>query len=427
MEAWCFDITGSAKAALRDNTLSRLANQRPTGAPLSPARVQTQRVSPNLNPRMLVSVSGDSWFIPTRNSYKSHRLINDEYRAVGGNMEDSQTESQLIVQETPPDNVFIAPSIDRAHITKGESYSYYSPLPEVLSLDAGTECVLGVDEAGRGPVLGPMVYSLLYLPLSSHRSLLADTHHFDDSKVLKPEVRSQLMRKLCTASSDLHQQCGWAARVMSARDLAADMLKPVAPHNLNAQAMDATIDLIRGVLDRGVKVQEIYIDTIGPPQTYQAKLTRIFPAISITVAKKADSLYPCVSAASVCAKVTRDAALEVLYEAYRSGPASSSMRDPSISTESWGSGYPSDARCTNWLKSNMDPVFGWGNECRFSWGTAKDLLEAKGKGVGVKWPGEEDAENTLLANYLAAQPNGLGHQSSELSSWYGTGVSEEIF
>ena len=160
------------------------------------------------------------------------------------------------------------------------------------------------------------MYSLLYLPLSLHHSLLAETHHFDDSKVLTPSVRSSLMAQLCSPTTDLYRHCGWAATVMSARDISAGMLRPIGTYNLNAQAMDATVGLLRKILKMGVNVKEVYIDTIGAPAVYQKKLERIFPTLQITVAKKADSLYPCVSAASVCAKVTRDAALDVSYDAY---------------------------------------------------------------------------------------------------------------
>ncbi len=63
-------------------------------------------------------------------------------------------ESQDIMQDSPPQEPFITPSIDAPRIIAGESYAHYSALPSVLTNDPTTECVLGIDEAGRGPVLG---------------------------------------------------------------------------------------------------------------------------------------------------------------------------------------------------------------------------------------------------------------------------------
>ena len=54
----------------------------------------------------------------------------------------------------------------------------------------------------------------------------------------------------------------------------------------------------------GFSWSQVYVDTVGDPGKYQEKLKDIFPSIDITVAKKADSLYPVVSAASICAKVS---------------------------------------------------------------------------------------------------------------------------
>ncbi|KAI1381558.1 ribonuclease H2 subunit A [Hypoxylon crocopeplum] len=348
-------------------------------------------------------------------------------------MEDSQMDEGNIALETPADDVFVPPSIHKTTTLSGDSYTHFSavppsllpqpssPSPDQSPSQAGVPCVLGVDEAGRGPVLGPMVYGVFYLPLELSDPLLKQTHHFDDSKVLTPSVRSSLMQALCTPTTDLYSSCGWAVSCLSARDIGAHMQRPVgvAAYNLNAQALDATIELIRGVFARGVNIKEIYVDTVGPPVTYQQKLARVFPTTKITVAKKADSLYPCVSAASVCAKVTRDAALEVLYEARAEADAAEKGEE-----QSWGSGYPSDARCVTWLRRNMHPVFGWGPECRFSWGTAKDMLEAKG-GVKVEWPVDEDDENSRLTDYFVGSDK--EKDADELGSWFGTPASLEAF
>lgn len=341
-------------------------------------------------------------------------------------MDDTQLPDADVALETPVPSVFIPPSIHHDALLAGDSYTHFSPVPPSLLPSTpeaadGTPCCLGVDEAGRGPVLGPMVYGVFYLPLTLSDPLLREKHHFDDSKVLTPAVRSSLMQTLCTPSEneELYTHTGWATTALSARSISAAMFKP-ATYNLNAQAMDATIELIKGVFARGVNVKEIFVDTIGQPATYQKKLERVFPAVNITVAKKADSLYPCVSAASVCAKVTRDACLEVLYEARKDS-------DDQGEGMAWGSGYPSDARCVNWMRGNMHPVFGWGSECRFSWGTAKDMIEATAnKGVRVEWPIEEDAETSRVTDFFVGN-NDRDKDADELGTWFGAPVGLEAF
>lgn len=325
--------------------------------------------------------------------------------------------------KTPADNVFIPPSIDRYQLQAGQSYTFYSNLPPAFTIDPSTAFVLGVDEAGRGPVLGPMVYGIAYLPITDEIPILKTKYHFDDSKALTPVVRSDLMQTLCTPESRLHHSCGWATRAMSARDISAGMLKATGSYNLNAQAMDATIDLIHGIYAKGVNVTEIYIDTIGNPATYQKKLERIFPTARVVVAKKADSLYPCVSAASICAKVTRDAALEVCYDSYKLDSDDSTT----VATAGWGSGYPSDVRCTTWLKQNMHPFFGWGAECRFSWGTAKDLLETKSAQCKIDWPLEQEEDDSMKMTSFLTPSSEHEVGQDPLANWFGRRVTEHVF
>jgi ribonuclease H len=359
---------------------------------------------------------------------------------------DSQVEADTEDTTLTP-LTFIPPSIHPEGLLSGQTYAHYSPIPpSLLSTEPGKPgppCCLGVDEAGRGPVLGPMVYGIFYLPIEMSDPLLREAHHFDDSKVLTAGFRAELMQKLCTPESpvsagntpqagSLYDNCGWATSLLSARSISAAMQRPV-PYNLNAQAMDTTIALITEVMARGVNVKEIFVDTIGPPATYQARLARIFPTATVVVAKKADSLYPCVSAASVCAKVTRDVALEVLYEDYvkpaqvpalRSEDTAMTAASTTTDTEAgWGSGYPSDARCTTWLKRNMDPLFGWGPECRFSWGTAKELLENKGMAARVQWPDPRDEEGGRLDDYFGAAEK----KEDELAGWFGTTATVDAF
>lgn len=277
-------------------------------------------------------------------------------------------ETQEFQEQIEGKEKFIPPSLPNKHkedITKTSTYC--SEIP--INIKQNEPCKLGVDEAGRGPVIGPMVYAISYCSLEFENEL--KNVGFMDSKVLTHETRSHLLERLCN-EDQLKNNIGWATTIMTARDICRGMLKPETHgvYNLNEQAHDTTIALIQKTLDQGVNIQEIYVDTVGPPEKYQQKLKQKFPQVpKITVAKKADSIYPIVSAASICAKVTRDA----------------SLIDNDISNGTWGSGYPSDSKTSTWLKNNVDPVFGWGSMIRFSWQTTRDVLE-KHNGVLVQWP-----------------------------------------
>ncbi|KAJ9475809.1 Ribonuclease H2 subunit A [Pseudozyma hubeiensis] len=307
----------------------------------------------------------------------------------------------------PPPPPF--PSEPTAPIT--QSYTYASPIPpECSKIDPSNPsikvpCVLGVDEAGRGPVLGPLVYGIAYCPVSYSDEL--KSIGFADSKALTAERRDTLLSALIHHKSHL----GWAVRVMSPQDISAGMLRR-RPVNLNAQSSQATVSLIAGVLDSGADVTEIYVDTVGDPKSYQRLLSSHFPRhphIKWTVTSKADAIYPIVGAASIAAKVTRDRCVEgwmyaeqqqrkvevhdepkVLGDATNHTPSSHLVSDTKkrksdshTADDTWsnmgplGSGYPGDPNTVAYLKRNLDPVFGWPGLVRFSWATAKTMLEEK--------------------------------------------------
>jgi len=117
-------------------------------------------------------------------------------------------------------------------------------------------------------------------------------------------------------------------------------------------------------------------------------LSSLFPGIQFTVTAKADSKFKIVGAASIAAKVTRDAWISGwAHEEHESNPQYTW-------SEELGSGYPSgieiyviptfkdeltasplDPKTQAWLKDSVEPTFGFPSIVRFSWGTTKVALE----------------------------------------------------
>lgn len=157
-------------------------------------------------------------------------------------------------------------------------------------------------------------------------------------------------------------------------------------YNLNALSHDTAIDLIRSVEAKGISIAHVYIDTVGPAIKYKEKLEGFFPQYryKFTVAEKADSKYPIVSAASVCAKVMRDR----IVKNWRYAECESLHLD----AFNLGSGYPADPETKRFLEDSIDSVFGYSTLARFSWSTITKALEKGACKCNWNEPDDDDAK-----------------------------------
>lgn len=283
--------------------------------------------------------------------------------------------------------------------TPVHTYTNHSPIPSSLQVKrvVGSEppsIIIGIDEAGRGPIIGPMVYSLAYCSTDFGQNVLPSCEFADSKKLTEPK-RWELMKRICKNQAndddgdELPKNLGYAITSLTSLDISSSMLRPSSlVINLNEQAHTATIELIKAVIKRlkenigqDVIIAGVYIDTVGSPASYVKKLRQFFSVDDvkeIRVEKKADATYPIVSAASVVAKVTRDWFIE----------CASKETGCKEGFENWGSGYPSDPRTSNWINGKMDPWFGWDLNIRYSWGTARDAFTRSKTSIEMRWEHE---------------------------------------
>lgn len=137
----------------------------------------------------------------------------------------------------------------------------------------GYRAICGVDEAGRGPLAGPVVAAACILPPG------LEIEGLDDSKKLTPKRREELYRVICDKAV--------AYAIASASNEEIDQL-----NILNA----SMIAMIRAIDSLPVKADLALVD---------GNIARGFPIKAVPIVK-GDQLCPCIAAASILAKVTRD-------------------------------------------------------------------------------------------------------------------------
>jgi len=299
-------------------------------------------------------------------------------------------------------------------LNNSEDLTIYSTIPDKCKVQA---CYVGIDEAGRGPVLGPMVYGIFCCvgdeeaikeklkkqdlsKIEENPPCLIDSiPKMNDSKQLTDKIREEIFAQI----ADL-DYIAFGLKIISPMQIAAKSYRR-QKISLNDISHDAAIELTKGLLERGVKISKVFVDTVGPMDKYQKKLELIFPDLQFKVDKKADAKYKTVSAASICAKVARDQAVkEWLFPG-----------KVEFGESGWGSGYPADPVTKAFLRKNIDPVFGFPNIVRNSWSTAEQLL--KTSAVKVKWEtiSEDDCTAPKISKYFGkAQKDSTGKVQATL-------------
>ncbi len=149
------------------------------------------------------------------------------------------------------------------------------PLPDRI--------VIGVDEAGRGPLAGPVVAAAVVLGKPRPAGL-------DDSKRLTRAVRARL-------EEQIRRRCHWAIGVVEADEI--DRINIFAATML---AMTRAVGALCAKL--GCAPHEVLIDGNMTPQGRHPDWC--WPARAIV---GGDALEPCISAASIIAKEHRDAVM----------------------------------------------------------------------------------------------------------------------
>ena len=232
------------------------------------------------------------------------------------------------------------------------------------------ELVLGVDDAGRGPVIGPMVLAGCLMDRETEAELKKEGAK--DSKLLTPKQRENLAEIIKKKTFDFH------FHIISPVEIDTGMGTGLNLNQVEALAAAAIINKLTQKLSEEEK-KKLVIILDCPSINKQGWLNQLVPYLNekgfhIKCEHKADRDYPVVSAASIIAKTTRDAEIEKLKK--------------ELGVD-FGSGYPSDPFTKQFLEKNVlnfkkERIF------RESWATWQ---EARNKALGLR---EKASKQTKL-------------------------------
>lgn len=208
----------------------------------------------------------------------------------------------------------------------------------------------GMDEAGRGPVVGPLVLAGVAVTDPKLPKKLGCT----DSKKLSPDRRRAIDRAL---RAKLGDGVAIEVRVIDAEVLDAERRQG---HTMNRIELERFQSIGNALLPARLRVDAADVDAERFGQLLAAALPR---EVEVVSEHRADANHAIVGAASIVAKVARDEAVAQL-----------GRRLERKLPMPLGSGYPSDPLTKAFLRAWWEKFGTWPEGTRTTWGTIKDIL-----------------------------------------------------
>ncbi len=204
----------------------------------------------------------------------------------------------------------------------------------------------GIDEAGRGPIIGPLVICGVLANEEQEKALL--DIGVKDSKMLTPIQRERMFDRIIKAVEK------YEIIVIEPEEI-DDAVNGKGELNLNWLEAEKSAKIINKL-----KPNKAILDCPSTNiKAYTAYVKKsVEGRVDIVSEHKADVTYPIVSAASILAKVTRDERIQDLKKKYK---------------VEFGSGYPSDPMTQLFTQKNWNKF----NFFRKSWKSYKVLVTGK--------------------------------------------------
>ena len=202
--------------------------------------------------------------------------------------------------------------------------------------------ILGIDEAGRGPVIGPLV--LAGVLIDEEQSERLSHLGVKDSKRLSRSRRNALFPEITSVACEV--------KVLA-----------IPPQELKGNLTRIELEGMARLI-RELNPTTVYLDAPVPPRAIASFVGALRALVGtsareIIAENKADEKYPVVSAASIVAKVHRDQQIEQLREQYGN----------------FGWGYPSERKTEKFLEEWFDKHGTFPDCVRQRWRTVQRLIQ----------------------------------------------------